>query len=106
VRLRLTRPGDELAIAALLARFGIQLEPLEAARLVRLDPRRRLVICATALVDMHEVIVGIGAIELEPLGRTEPDTLFVDDELTDGLRELLTSALVGRAGAIARSRAA
>ncbi len=76
------------------------------ARLIRFDPRRRLVICATALVGSREWIVGIGAIDLVAPGEPHPDTVVVDAEQTEGLDELLTRALLGRASAIVRSRAA
>ncbi len=105
VRLRLARSSDRPAIAALLRRLGLAPDELELGRLVRSDPRRRLVICATALIGSAETVVGIGAIEL---GRTaaEPDILFVDEHLTEGLAELLIAALTGRARTLARARAA
>jgi hypothetical protein len=87
---------DVIAIRALLERQGLDVDELELARLVRFDPRRRAVICASALVGLTETIVGIGAIDLDAL---MPDTLLVDDELTDGLRELLSTALLSRASA-------
>ena len=65
--------------------------------MVRYDPRRRLVICATTPLDGTEAIVGVGAIELDA-SELEPDTIVVDDRLTDGLADLLAAALVGRAG--------
>ena len=76
------------------------------ARLIRFDPRRRLVICATALVGSREGIVGIGAIDLVTPGEPHPDAVVVDAEQTEGLDELLTRALLGRAAAVVRSRAA
>jgi hypothetical protein len=106
VRLRLPQLRDVPAIRELLRSQGQEPEDLEAARLVRFDPRRRLVICATALIDARERIVGIGAIDLEPGHQTQPDTLVVDAELTDGLDGLLARALIGRAAAVARTRAA
>jgi hypothetical protein len=106
VRLRLARPHDAPAIRALMERRGLQPEELEIARLVRFDPRTRVVICALALVDSIETVVGLGAIDLVPGGSPEPDSLLVDQALTDGLDDLLTRALRGRAGALARTRAA
>jgi hypothetical protein len=100
VRLRLARPGDGPAIGALAAEHGIEGDCLEVGRF----DRRRLVICAMALVGAEEVFAGVGAIDLEP--SAEPDLVLVDEELTDGLVELLTAALVGRAGALTRFRAA
>jgi hypothetical protein len=106
VRLRLPAKRDEHAIAALLERCGVADHELRAAQLVRADPRRRLVLCAMALIDASETLLGVGDIELGPEGAGVPTTLVVDDELTDGLTALLRSALIGRARAISRSRAA
>jgi hypothetical protein len=103
VRLRLAQAGDAVAIRALLREHGAGSEDLEAARLLRFDPRRRVVICATALIGSTETIAGVGAIELDAL---EPDVMVVDEQLTEGLDELLKRALVSRAQEIARRRAA
>jgi hypothetical protein len=96
VRLRLARRSDLPGLRALLAQRGIDPSPLELERLVRYDPRRRLVLCATAPLDGTEAVVGVGAIELLA-PRREPDTIVVDERVTEGLPELLDAALVGRA---------
>lgn len=108
VRLRLPRPADAAAVRELFRHAGVELTELELARLTRVDPRSRIVICATALVDGRERMVGIGSIELRSRDQAaaEPEQLAVDTELTEGLDELLSSALLGRAQAIARARAA
>jgi hypothetical protein len=106
VRLRLPQLRDAPGIRELLRSQGREPEELEVARLVRFDPRIRLVICATALVGSRESVVGIGAIDLEPGRESHPDTVVVDAEQTEGLDELLTHALLGRAAAVARTRAA
>jgi hypothetical protein len=106
VRLRLTQLRDAPAIRALWERGGLDPEDLEVARLVRFDPRTRVVICATALIGSSDTLVGVGAIGLDVNPQAEPDTLVVDAQLTDGLDQLLRRALVGRAGAIAGARAA
>ena len=103
VRLRLARPGDEPAIRALAAERGIEPDALQIKRLLRFD-RRRLVICATALVGAEEAFAGVGAIWLEP--GAEPDLVLADERLTEGLGELIAAALSGRAAALTRSRAA
>lgn len=102
----MTQLRDAPAIRALLERGGLDPEDLEVARLVRFDPRTRVVICATALIGSSDTLVGVGAIGLDVNPQAEPDTLVVDAQLTDGLDQLLRRALVGRAGAIARARAA
>lgn len=106
VRLRMPRPHDAPAISALLRGQGRAAGELDLARLVRFDPRRRLVICAGALIDRHETMVGVGAIQLDGETIAPPELLVVDRELTEGLDVLLERALVGRAVALARSRAA
>jgi len=103
VRLRLARPADAAAIEALAADCGIELGSLELERLLRFD-RDHLVICATALVGTGETFAGCGAIRLEP--GAEPEYVFADERLTDGLGELIRAALSGRARAITRARAA
>jgi len=100
VRLRYARRSDVPGLRALLQQRGIEPTELELNRLVRYDPQRRAVICATAPIDGTELIVGVGAIALEE--KVPPDTLVVDETLTDGLADLLASALVGRARAHSR----
>ena len=100
VRLRLARRSDAAGIRSLLDQRGVEASEIAVNRLVRYDPQRRAVICATAPVDGTELIVGVGAIALEE--KAPPETLVVDEALTDGLADLLASALVGRARAHAR----
>jgi len=106
VRLRLAGRGDAAAIIALLVRCDLSPEQLELSRLVRFDPRRRAVLCALALIDSRETLVGLGAIDLDGNPATEPDVLVVDERITEGLQDLLVAALAGRAAALARARAA
>ncbi len=106
MRLRLLGPRDERAVAELAQRTGAELSELDLARLVRFDPRTRVVICATALLDGREALVGLGAIGLDEATELTPDAMLVDAELTDDLDELLQQALVGRADALLRARAA
>jgi hypothetical protein len=115
VCLRLARSRDLPAIAHLYARSGLPCTELELARLARCDPRRRLVICATALVEAAETVVGVGAIDLGPIDRgplhrgqelaLAPDALVVDELAGEGLGELIYRALIGRVSAIAQARA-
>ncbi len=105
VCLRLARIRDLDGLQALLTGQGISIGELELARLVRSDPRVRLLICATALTKAGETIVGAGVIELDR-GDREPSLVVVDGSLTEGLGDLLTGALTGRARALTGSRAA
>jgi hypothetical protein len=96
VRLRLSRGRDAAAIARLGPHEDI-------SRLARFDPRRRVVICATALLDSTETVVGLGAIDLDA---AEPDTLTVAEGIDPALEKLLGDALVAYAGATASRRVA
>ncbi len=106
VRLRLVQRRDEPAIRALLGQAGREPEDLEVTRLLRFDPRRRVVMCATALVGSAEKVVGLGAIDLNGRPDARPDVLLVDSHSPPALSELLDGALRGRARAIAHVRAA
>jgi|SRR2546423_7276786 hypothetical protein len=100
VRLRLARRSDLSGFRNLFAQRGVPASDFELERLVRYDPWKRVVICATAPVGSTETIVGVGAIDLT--GTAEPDTIVVDERLTDGLGRLLAEALVQRARIHAR----
>jgi hypothetical protein len=98
VCLRLARRRDLAAIADLHARQGIAVHELSLARLVSFDLLSKLVLCATALIDSRETVLGVGAIELDR--PAEPALVVVDEDETDGLAELLSAALVTHATAI------
>ena len=100
VRLRYARRSDLPGLRRLLESRDIEPTDVALNRLVRYDPTRRAVICASAHVGGTEVIVGVGAIDFDD--GAEPDTLVVDAALTEGLTELLASALAGRARTHAR----
>jgi hypothetical protein len=107
VCLRLARVRDVAGIEHLLHREGLTVTGLELARVLRSHPRDRVVICATALIGSAETIVGVGVIELgDDAAAHEPTWVVADQEATEGLEELLHEALVGRARALARTRAA
>jgi hypothetical protein len=80
-------------------------EGLDLVRVLRGDPRRQLALTAAGLVGSAETVVGFGAIDLDQPG-VAPKMLVVDHGLTDGLDHLLADALVGRAEALLRTRAA
>ncbi|HEY1715618.1 MAG TPA: hypothetical protein VGG07_22125 [Solirubrobacteraceae bacterium] len=98
VCLRLVRRRDLAAIADLYARQSIPVHELSLARLVSFDLLTRLVLCATALIDARETVLGVAAIELDR--PTEPTLVVVDEAQTDGLAGLLSGALVAHATAI------
>jgi hypothetical protein len=106
VRLRLATPRDQRAIQGLLTHAAYTSPELMAARLVRVNPRQRLVICALGLIGSSETLLGIGEVALGDGVAAEPGLVVVDDRVTEGLQQLLRDALAGRALAISRSRAA
>jgi hypothetical protein len=104
--LRLARPRDAGGIADLFWQHGLEPDEFEIARLVRFDPRRRIVICATALINAAETVIGVGAIDLDSGGTGLPHLVLVDEHLTEGLEHLIGDALLGRAAVLTRGRAA
>jgi hypothetical protein len=97
VRLRLARSSDRRSIRELLERAGAGVEPIG---LVHFDPRRRVVVCATALLDGRETVVGVGSIAL---GAPVPEVLVSDDRAR-GVGELLAGVLAEHAAVLARAR--
>jgi len=95
VRLRLARRSDEPGLRTLLEQRGVDASDLALSRIVRFDPWSRISICATTPLGGTEAIVGFGSIDLH--AEAEPDALIVDEHLTDGLGDLLGSALRSRA---------
>jgi hypothetical protein len=94
VRLRLAGPADATAAAALLARRGVDADPLALRRLLAYDPARRTVLAALTPVDGSDTMVGFGAIDA---GEDAPDVLVVDERLAAGLGEVLGRVLIERA---------
>jgi hypothetical protein len=103
VRLRLAQRSDLAGFRTLFAQRGVPATDFELERLVRYDPRRRIVVCAMAPIRGAETVVGVGAIDLD--ADAEPETVVVDERLTDGLGKLLAEALVQRARIRARRTA-
>ena len=99
--LRLARVGDAPGLEDLFAREGCPVDGLELARLVHSDPRRRLVICATALIGSTPRVVGVAAAQIGAGGPDEPELVVVDSDSTDGLDTLLAAAVHGRVEALA-----
>ncbi len=100
VSMRRVRLRDLDALRAIAARAGIVCEEFELARLVRSDPSERLVLCATAVVDGAEAVLGVGVIELAS-SATMPSLILVDPASGRPLAVLLAEALIDRARAVA-----
>lgn len=95
VRLRLARPGDQRLLIGLLDRLGFTASEIALLDLVRFEPRRRAVICATALIDGSERMLGFGAIDLD--SPQETATVIVDTPFEAAVTPLLRQALRARA---------
>lgn len=106
VRLRLVRPRDRDGIRDLFAATGHAADELELARLVAFDVPRRVVLVATALIDTSERVVGVGAVNPADQELAGPSLVVVDEKLGDGLRPLLTDALMAHARTVRQARAA
>jgi hypothetical protein len=102
VRLRMARGSDLQAIGELLDQDG---SGLSAIRFVHFDPRREYVLCATALIDGQELLLGLGVTPLDG-GVAGPEVHVADGGAGDDVRGLLTTVLTDTARAISRSRAA
>lgn len=103
VRLRLAASSDAEGIRQLGRAGGDPSPELVAARLIRADPRRYAVVCASALIDGVERLIGVGMIDLHGPGLA-PERLLLAQDAPAGLRGLLSGALVGRARALGRHR--
>ena len=100
VAMRRVRLRDLDALRSIAARAGIVCEEFELARLVRSDPGDRLVLCATAVNDGAELVLGVGVIELSG-SATMPSLILVDPTVGRPLSVLLAEALIDRARAVA-----
>lgn len=96
VRLRLARPGDQAPLVDLLRRLGFAPSQPHLLALVRFDPDRA-VICATALLEGAERIIGFGAIDERTAGARA--WVVVDPDCADEVTPLIRSALEARAQA-------
>ncbi len=106
VRLRNARPSDGSAIAELLEAGAVsRSEPpeLDIYRLIRFDPRRRLAICATALIGNTEKVVAVGSIAI---GAEQPELVVAGPDDSGELQELVRAALLSRADEIGSRTAA
>ncbi len=94
VRVRLARPGDQPLVAELLERLGFQPSHSLLLDVMRFDPHRRAVVCATALVGGTERVVGFGAVDLQSRGA--PATVVAEPEHGRELIRLLRRGLRAR----------
>ena len=102
VRVRLPVSGDVRGLQRLLDRTAHEGDDLEARRLLRFDPRKRLALVAAVAPGAAELIVGYIAGDL--LEGARPDILLADEILAPEVSELLADVLEGRVeGRLGRS---
>lgn len=94
VRVRLPHRTDRSALPELHERLGQPVDELELARLLRFDPRTRVVACLTGWDGTTQHLLGYGAIDV---GEAEPHLLVVDLEGAPGAQAVLADALRLRA---------
>jgi hypothetical protein len=97
VRLRLAHSGDERALRDLIERLGYEPSSSVLQELVRFDPQRRAITCASALVGGRERILGFGWIDLESPRRAS--TVVVEPDYAVEVGRLLRQAMASRAAA-------
>lgn len=90
LRVRLPQAVDRHALRALHARLGLVAEDLDIARVLRFDPRRVAVACASVWDGSTEIVVGYGAIRLDA---GDPHLLVCDEATAPGARDALGQAL-------------
>ena len=93
IRVRLAHSGDRRAVDALLERHA-RTDELQAGRLLRHDPRRTLVLCATVWDGGHEQLVGVSAAAMRPGAR--PEVLVSDEDGAPGAADALAEATARR----------
>jgi acetyltransferase len=109
VRLRLARPSDALQARAFLERLSPRTRqrrfmaamPVISDSVVRhftfFDPRKRLVVAATAPIDGVETILGLADVVLLETGLAELGVVVDDDHQGQGAGKLLTEVVAALA---------
>jgi hypothetical protein len=108
VSFRLAGPGDQGAVSTFAASTGEGITELGLARLLRTDPRRQAMVCATTLRAGRETLLGFAAASLgdERAAAGDRSLVIVDPQADSELRALLVQALLGRLRTAAPRRAA
>ena len=94
-RIRLPQRLDAARLQALCARLGLAADELWLRRVLRFDPRRRVVLIATILVGRTEEAVGVTMMDRDA---NEPDLVLCDEAMAPGIRAHL-EATVARSAA-------
>jgi hypothetical protein len=98
VRVRLPHGSDRGALRDLHERAGIALDELALIRLLRVDPRRRYALVATAWVSGAESVVGFADCDVPPADELG---IVTDPAFGEELRELLGDALLRHTSRVA-----
>jgi hypothetical protein len=98
VRVRLPHGSDRAGLRDLHTRTGTAVDDLALTRLLRVDPRRRCALVATAWVAGGERVVGFAACDV-PQG--DDALLLADPAFGDDLRDLLADHLRRRTSRVA-----
>jgi hypothetical protein len=81
---------DGAGVRDLLARIGLGADDLELSRALRFDPRDRVAVVATVLLDRAEQIVGLAVADRFA---DAPDLLLGDEASAPGVAAVLGGAL-------------
>lgn len=90
LRLRMPYSQDARQLRDLFARLGVAADDLQLSRALRFDPRERVVVVATVLVDRSEDIVGLAAMQRFA---DHPELLLADEIRAPGAAAILAEAL-------------
>lgn len=96
LRVRLPQARDRARLQALHERLGLELSELDVVRVLRFDPVRESVLCASAWIDGRETLVGYA---MCPRDRPDAATVLADESLAPGCTDALTAGLASLARA-------
>ena len=109
VRLRLTRPTDAELVRSFLERLSPETRarrflappPEVTAGMVQhftfYDPRRRMMLAATCLIDGHEELIGLADLTFASTGLAEVGVVVADESQGRGIGRLLAEAVAATA---------
>lgn len=90
LRLRYPQAADGVRVRRLLGDLGLRADDLGVSRLLRIDPRERIVVVATVIVGRYEEVVGVAAMDRFA---AEPDLVVADEDRAPGAGATLQDSL-------------